>query len=180
MSGRRPSLRAGEAPKTAPEAPALLLSPRAWLVALFLLLFLLLYAWLPGTGPWFANVVRGVGLVYANREVSDDVRGKVLMGEAFSLVREAERTTPAGSRILIPSGSDYDPLSNRVWASYYLYPRRVLQERDLAGRRLEDAADYVLIYRGWYLTEAGFPADSTMNGILEVASLRSLERSGAP
>ena len=102
------------------------------------------------------------------------------MGDAYSLVREAVRTTSSGSRILIPSGPRYDPLSNKVWAAYYLYPRRILKEEDVAGRRLPEVADYVLVYRGWYLTQAGFPADSTMNGILDVASLQNIKTTGEP
>jgi hypothetical protein len=172
-------VRAAAAQSGAARRPVLLLTPHAWITALGVLLALLAYATLPGTGAWSRHVLSGVRLLYANRNASEDLRGRSLMGDAYALIRHAERTTPPGSRILIPSGARYDPLSNRVWSAYYLHPRRILEEKDL-GPDLESSADYVLVYHGWYLKEVGLPEDSTMNAVLEVARLHAPGRSGGP
>jgi len=131
-----------------------LATPRSFAAAAIVSVVLVSYVLLPGTGPWARNVAVGAWRVYQHRNASPDARATVLLGDDYLLIARAARSTPADSRILIPSGAEHGPLANKVWCLYYLYPRRVLQERDLHGLAAL-GADYVLVHHGWGLELAG-------------------------
>ncbi len=117
-----------------------------------------LYALLPGTGPWVTSVAASARLLYTHRNASPDSRAAALLGEPYRLIRKA-MDTPPDSRILIPAGRAFAPVSNVIWCAYYLHPRRMVMEEDLAGSPAGQA-DYALVYKGSLLPLFGVPADS--------------------
>ncbi len=104
-----------------------------------------LYALAPGTGPWCRSLVESARLLYRNRHASMEARSTALLGDAYRLVLQASRQTPPDARILVPTGPEADPVSNRTWCAYYLYPRKILRREDMAGP-VEGRVDFELVY----------------------------------
>lgn len=113
--------------------------------AAIVLILAALYAAAPGTGPWCRSLVESARLLYTNRNASSEARATALLGDAYRLVSQVARQTPPGARIIIPTGPEADPVSNRIWCAYYLYPRRLLRRADLMGP-VSAGADYEIVY----------------------------------
>lgn len=102
-----------------------------------------LYALLPGTGPWCRSLVESARILYTNRNSPREARSTALLGDAYRLISQVARQTPATARIIIPTGPEADPVSNRIWCAYYLYPRRLLRRADLTDPA---GADFEIVY----------------------------------
>lgn len=139
--------------------PRVLATRNGWLTLAGALGLLALYAAAPGPRWYVVNVAHVMRDIYEHRNASPDARGATVHGPAWSLIQMARRQTPPDARILIPSGADHGTLGSKLWCAYYLYPRHLLQEKDLGGD-VRGRADYILVDRGWGLTLAGVPADS--------------------
>ena len=142
---------------------------RGWLALLAVAAGLTAYGLAPGLRWHILNMRNCMRDIYDHRNSTLESRARTIHGTAWQLMQLAREQTPPTARILLPSGAEHSPLSNRLWCAYYLYPRHLLQEKDLRGP-LKEQADFVLVDKGWGLKLAGFPADSIRgdeSGVLE-------------
>lgn len=143
-----------------------------WRPLVLVVVLLGAYAAGPGTGPWVASVGQSAAQLYRFRNAGPDSRAMSLLGEPWRLVDDARAMTPPDARILIPEGRDADPVSNRIWCAYYLYPRRLVRFSEINGP-LRESVDVVLVYRGHNLEHLGVPADSIRGTETAVVDLRA-------
>ncbi|MDZ4805076.1 MAG: hypothetical protein SGI90_09470 [Candidatus Eisenbacteria bacterium] len=136
------------------------------------LILLTAYALNPATGSWARSVVASARQMYRHRNSLRDTRAQSLLGEPWRLIDEVRRSTPPDARILIPEGKGADPLSNRIWCSYYLHPRRLVRPSEITGDG-RPVVDFVLVYRGHNLERLGVPADSIAGTESRLVDLRA-------
>lgn len=135
-----------------------------------MLVAVVLWVRLPWAWPSYRNMANALRDIYEHRNASLAARYETLHGATWRLLESTRARTPPSARILIPSDPIHGPLASRLWSTYYLYPRRLVYERELTGP-LENQVDYILVDRGWGMALAGFPPDSikgTETGLLEV------------
>lgn len=143
---------------------------RAWIGAALLLALVIAWVRLPWAWTSYRNIGVVTAEIYAHRNATLEARLETVHGENWRLLRTVLKSTPPGARILIPSDSKHGLLSNRLWCTYYLYPRTLVYESEITGP-LKAQVDCIMVNRGWGLALVGYPADSirgTESGIVEV------------
>lgn len=150
--------------------PRVLATRNGWLTLAGALGLLALYAAAPGPRWYVVNVYHVMRDIYEHRNASLTARAETVHGHAWRMMQLVREKTPTTARIVIPTGLEHGTLGSTLWCAYYLYPRHLLQEKDLA-QGLAGHADYILVDKGWGLALAGAPADSVRgdeSGLLEV------------
>jgi len=94
-----------------------------------------------------------------NKDLGFPQRQEAKLGFNVSYLNYLNANTPDETIILMPpdtvilprSGkSDFDKyMKNRIWVSYFIYPRKVVYEREKETSALYDAATHIAIINGW-------------------------------
>lgn len=125
-------------------------------VAVILLLYYNIagYRWV-----WDGLVMRNLKIIKENPYLTLEKKWQIKCGFDFSYLNYIKSKTPADAIILMPAYSDIYPegeksdfntadaggIKNKAWATYFLYPRKLVYEEEKGTNPLYEKANYVAI-----------------------------------
>lgn len=154
-----------------------------WLLKniLFLLLALLLvkitfteqpaYKWV------YYNLLKGnMSLIKQYPDISFEQKMQMKLGVNYEYLHFIKQATPENAVILYPSqeafskeGSPFAHIYNKIYATRFLYPRKLVLESELGVSKYADQINYVAIVNGEGKDKLSYPTDSAyQHGVLPI------------
>ena len=158
-------------------------SDKKWLFKniLFLLLAFLLvkltfteqpaYKWV------YYNLLKGnMSLIKQYPDISFEQKMQMKLGVNYEYLYFIKQSTPEDAVILYPSqeafskkGSPFAHIYNKIYATRFLYPRKLVLESELGVSKYADKINYVAIVNGEGKDKLSYPVDSIyQNGVLPI------------
>ncbi|MBN2280026.1 MAG: hypothetical protein JXQ65_05560 [Candidatus Marinimicrobia bacterium] len=139
-------------------------------------LFFSIFFFKPYRYVWNELVVRSQSYIIRNRKNSIAMKRQTKLGRDFNYIELILRATPDTAVILMPSDDELFPenvksvfnkstaagLKNKAWSTYFLYPRKLVYEKEPDNPDMAQI-DYVCIVNGLGYHKLKYELDKKYN-----------------
>ena len=110
---------------------------------------------------------------------SAEKKYELRFGTTFTLLNNIAQRTPPDAIIIMPPDSlllnsqgktkFHKEITEKTWASYFIYPRKLVYEKEKNTNPLYAKANYVLVLNGWGLDKIHYKLESKIvNGVIPI------------
>lgn len=118
-------------------------------------------------------------IIHKYKHTSFDNRNEMKLGYTYAYLRYIARQTPETAVILMPGKSVFFPPNvkteftgqpyNKIWATRFLYPRKIVLEGEEKANKYGDKITHVAIVNGWGYDKLEYSVNSPVkNAVLPV------------
>ncbi len=121
---------------------------------------------------WLMNnlIEQNLGLMFdRSKAITQDQKSQIKLGSNYFYLNTIKNTTPEDAIILFPDSEtfkfehDQISFSNEInikgWASYFVYPRKIVYEREKNVNELYSQISHVAIVNGWGYHKLNYQVD---------------------
>lgn len=125
----------------------------------------------------YYNLLKGnMSLIKQYPDLSFEQKMQMKLGANYEYLHFIKQSTPENAVILYPSqeafskeGSPFAHIYNKIYATRFLYPRKLVLESEFGVSKYADQINYVAIVNGEGKDKLSYPTDSTYrHGVLPI------------
>ena len=118
---------------------------------------------------WVINdfLIGRLDVIRKNRSITFDKKNEIQLGFTYNYLNFIKTNTPKKAIILMPPDSVINQcikkgyfvkyVIKKPWASYFVYPRKLIYQRELKKKELRDIATHVAIVDYWGYDLLNYP-----------------------
>lgn len=126
-----------------------------------------------------SDLPNDIRFIFLNWNSSAEKKYEFRFGPTFLLLNNIVKHTPQDAIIIMPpdslllnTASDiklHKEITEKTWANYFVYPRKLVYEKEKNTNPIYDQANYIFILNGWGLDKIHYqPENKIVTGVLPI------------